>query len=614
MRTPGRHLNPSHPASLWWWTLCLFASPVWSQSAPATTSVPVSITSPAGLQAFDLRVQAPDKDVAVWLGQHLDLQRYRSLSDLDDTEMARLLRDADAQATELLATLGYFSPTLDWQLDNTATTNHLRQVTLKVSTGAKARIADVQIQWAGDIAHQPEAALQRDTIVRQWTLPVGDDFTQDEWNSAKTHALRQLVAQHYPLGRVADSQARVDPATHTVQLDITLDSGPEVKLGPLVITGTERYGSEQVERLARLTPGARYRQSDLLEAQQRLVVSGFYDAVFVSLDPDGPPEATPVRVELKETQRQKWVLGLGVRSQSGVRLTAEHTHHKLPGLEWRSVTQLAWDRDLQRMGVDLLAPPDASLWRWNTSAQVSREQFTGYSVDSQRWRGGRTQLGERIDRAFYAQYDAANTTGDQTGQREAVSGNYAWTFRRFDSLPFPTEGTGWSLELGSGVTLGTRQEPFARWLARGLWLMPLGRQAGRLALRGEAGSVVVQDNTDLPTTQMFVAGGDNSVRGYAPGTIGVLQSSGVVRPGQVLASGSAEWQRPITWNQQATEWESAVFIDAGAVADQASQLRAQLGYGVGARWRSPVGPLRIDLAYGQTTQKLRLHLSVGFTF
>jgi translocation and assembly module TamA len=603
LRTPDRHLKKTSTASIWWLALCLLASPVMAQD-----------TVPNGPQAFDLVVQATDDKVASWLSEHLDLQRYRSLSDLDDTEMARLLRDADVQARDLLATLGYFNPVLDWQLDNTTTASRLRSVQLKVNPGPQARIATVQIQWQGDIENRADTVLQRETVTRQWSLPVGDAFTQNDWNTAKTRALRQLVAERYPLGRVAQSQARVDPASNLVSLDITLDSGPEVKLGPLVITGTERYGSEQVERLARLPPGARYRQSELLEAQQRLVVSGFYDAVFVSLDPDGPPEATPVKIELKETQRQKWVLGLGVRSQSGARLTAEHTHHQLPGIQWRSVTKLAVDRDLQRMSVDLLAPPDAGLWRWNTSAQVDHEQFVGYAVQGQRWRAGRTQLAERIDRAYYAQYDAATTIGDQPGQREAISGNYAWTFRRFDSLPFPTQGMGWSLELGSGVTLGAQREPFVRWLTRGLWLQPLGRQAGRLSLRGEVGSVVSRDTSGLPATQLFVAGGDNSVRGYAPGAIGVAQSSGVVRPGQYLASGSVEWQRPFVWNQQRTEWESAVFVDAGAVADQASQLHAQLGYGVGARWRSPVGPLRIDLAYGQATQKLRLHLSVGFTF
>ena len=564
--------------------------------------------------AFELTITADDKDIAPWMAQHLDLQRYKNLSDLDDQEMNKLLRDADVQARDLLATLGYFNPKLHWKLDTQPSAVSLRTVNLAVEVGPAARITEVQIQWEGDIGQRPEAARQREQVMLEWALPKGLDFSQSQWSQAKSKALKLVQAERYPQARIVDSQARVDAQSNQVQLSLTIDSGPLVRIGPLVITGTERYGIEQVERLAHLSPGAIYNQNDLLLAQQRLVVSGFYDAVFVSLDTDGPLDAMPVKVELKETLRQKWVLGLGVRSESGPRLTAEYTQHRVPGLDWRAVTKLSVDKNLQAWSLDLLAPPDPDLWRWNGSSLIEHQQLVGYEVNSQRWRYGRTQREERTDRSYYAQYDASSSSDTSLGQREAVSANYAWTWRRFDSLPFPTRGLGGSLELGSGVSLGSPREPFTRWLARGMLLQPLGRESGRLAVRAEMGSVISRDTSGLPTTQLFVAGGDNSVRGYATSSIGVLQSNGAIAPGRYIATGSVEWQRPIRWNQQRTDWESAVFVDAGAVSDDLQQMKAKIGYGVGARWRSPIGPLRIDLAYGQAVQKLRLHLSVGFVF
>jgi translocation and assembly module TamA len=104
------------------------------------------------------------------------------------------------------------------------------------------------------------------------------------------------------------------------------------------------------------------------------------------------------------------------------------------------------------------------------------------------------------------------------------------------------------------------------------------------------------------------------VRGYATSSIGVTQDNGAIAAGRYLATGSVEWQRPIRWNQERTDWESAVFFDAGTVSNDMHRLQTKIGYGVGARWRSPIGPLRMDLAYGQAVQKLRLHLSVGFVF
>lgn len=583
----------------------ILACTLWCTQSFAQTAEPL---------AFELSIEANDKDIAPWMAQHLALQRYKNLSDLDDQEMAKLLRDADDQARELLATQGYFNPQLQWQLNATPSAIHLRQVNLNIDVGPLARIAAVDILWQGDILDRPEARKQREQVLTEWALPVGQDFSQSQWSRAKTQALRLVQAERYPQARIANSQADVDAQTNQVRLSITLDSGPQVHLGPLVITGTERYSAEQVERLSHLTPGAVYKQNDLLMAQQRLVVSGFYDAVFVSLDAEGDVTAMPIKVELKEALRQKWVMGVGVRSDNGPRLTAEYTQHRIPGLDWRSVTKLSVDKVQQTWGLDLLAPPDASLWRWSGSAQLDHQQLVGYDVTSQRWRFGRTQREERTDRSYYAQYDASTSTGALVGQRESVSANYAWTWRRLDSLPFPTQGMAGSLELGSGVSLGAEREPFTRWLARGMYLLPLGRESGRLAIRAEAGSVISRDTSGLPSTQLFVAGGDNSVRGYALSSIGVSQSNGAIAAGRYISTGSIEWQRPIRWDQQRTDWESAVFVDAGAVGDQMSQLKAQIGYGVGARWRSPIGPLRMDLAYGQAVHKLRLHLSVGFVF
>lgn len=599
------------------WTCRALTVMVWSvllaRPALAITE-PTDATAAMTPQAFELVVKADDSRIRTWLEQHLALQKYKTLNDLDDTELSRLLRDADNQARDLLATLGYFNPQLRWTQTASSNDQFARLVQLDVTGGPVARVTQVNWQWQGDVAHNSQAQTQKEEIISLWTLPPGEPFTQADWSRAKNQALRQLVAQRYPWGRILESQARVDAASNQVQLDLTLDSGPPVVLGPMQIIGADRYGAEQVQRLARLYPGMLYSQSELLEAQQRLVSSGFYDSVFVSVDPEGPSDAAPVKVELKEAMRQKWVLGIGVRSDSGARLTAEHTHHSVPGLGWRSVSKLALDKNLQSVGLELLAPPDISLWRWNTSVKMEHEKFTGFQVNSQRWRAGRTQLGERIDRSYYTQYDGAKLMGDLAGQQESVSGNFAWTWRSFDSLPFPNRGLGWGLELGAGVTLGSQREPYIRWLTKGLFLQPVGEKSGRLALRAELGSVVSKDISTLPATQLFLAGGDHSVRGYAPGSIGIEQPNGLVLAGRYLATSSLEWQRPITVNQQRTEWESAVFVDAGAVSNDMQQLHTRLGFGVGARWRSPVGPLRIDLAYGQAVRKLRLHLNVGFTF
>jgi translocation and assembly module TamA len=593
--------------------LCGFIA-AWGPNANAETLSDWAENSAAKPLAFSWVVTSENAEIRDFLLKHMALSRFQALSDLDDTELTRLLDNADEQARELLATQGFFNPQLSWQQDKTKGPHPLGQVTLTVKTGPPARISQVQWQWLGELTQATTGPQQQAHIQNQWGLPPGAPFTQAAWSQAKNNALRQLVSEHYPWGRLATSEARVDAENNQVLLSVTVDSGPAVRLGALNITGATKYGALQVERLARLSPDQPYRQSDLLEAQQRLVLSGFYDSVFVSLEPQGNLARAPVNIELKESLRQRWLLGVGMRSDSGPRLTAEHTHHSIPGLNWRAVSRLAIDKDLQTMGLDLLAPPDSTLWRWNTSAQINRQVRDNDVISSQRWRAGRIQIGPRIDRSYYAQYDVASQQSNVLGHLESVSGNFAWTWRDFDSLPFPSRGLGLGLELGTGVSLGATHQPYVRWLAKGLSLWPLGQNSGRLAVRASMGSVVSQDTRNLPTTQLFLTGGDNSVRGYALNSIGVDLGNGQVGAGRYLSTGSVEWQRPLRWKGQLTEWETAVFADAGAVANELHLLHTQWSYGVGARWRSPIGPVRMDLAHAQALQKWRLHLSVGFTF
>jgi translocation and assembly module TamA len=585
---------------------------------------PDNAPATAPVSAFSLDITAPDEIKQV-LSLHLDLLRYRELPDLNDSELARLLSTAEQNARELVATLGYFSPDIQIEL-LPANQAAARVVKLSVAPGEPTLVRTVRVDFTGVITDDPLPLSQRRDIETSWQLPAGTRFTQAGWAAAKQQALRQLTTQRFPTGQLASSLADIDPVTHSANLALTLDSGPLYQLGGLVISGTQRYDAAMVTRLARLSPGANYEQTELVEAQQRLSDSGYFDSVFVSLDTSGDPHAAPVQIQLKEAQLQKIVLGVGASTDSGARLSFEHTHHKLPMIGWRAVSKLLLNRETQSIGTELTSPPDDSNWRWVTSGLLQNDQTGSFDVNSRRLRLGRSQTGVQIDRNYYLQYDRAQTAATSTTPpevAEALSVNLAVTRRNFDNLPFPTRGWGVGAEVGGGTTLGSPQEPYSRVLLHGLIYWPLGRhadsdvtdaRAGRLMLRAQAGAVFARDNATLPSTQLFLTGGDNTVRGYSANDIGVTLANGLTTAGRYLSVGSVEWQRPITRNGRLTDWEGTLFVDAGAVADKPGDLKTKVGVGLGARWKSPVGPLQIDLAYGVDAERLRLHLNVGFSF
>ena len=580
------------------------------------------------MAAFDISVRTPPAfaDVQVLLEKHLELQRFRAVTDLDDNELARLVVLAERNVRNLLGTLGYFSPTV--RITREARDGQRPTIVVAVEPGAATLTKDVNIEFSGEIAETdvPGELEQRLDIERSWQLPAGQRFTQDTWDSAKAQALRQLTTRRYPAGRLTSSMADIDTADQSARLTVTLDSGPLYRLGNIEVTGMQRYNPLLVPRLARLSPGAVYDQKELVDAQQRIASSGYFDSAYVFVDPAADavnPQALPVQVQVREAKLQKILLGVGITTDSGPRASLEHTHNRVPGTEWRAVTKLQLERKSPFAQTEWTSLPDEASWRWTGLARTERLNDGALITRGQRLRFGRIQSGDHIDRNIYLQYNraqvygagAVDSTAADTGDGSTLSVNTIWTGRYFNSLPFPASGYGVGLELGGGTTLEAKRQPYLRTVGRWLGIHSLAE--GRVAMRAEAGAVLARDSARIPATELFRTGGDSSVRGYGLREIGVALDNkpGVVRPGHYLGVASIEWQRPIRGsNGLLTEWENTFFIDAGGVADKLKDVRLSVGVGTGVRWKSPIGPLQIDLAYGIGVRRLRLHTSVGFVF
>jgi translocation and assembly module TamA len=603
-----------------------------TQTAPAPPPPPEKVTpgpTPEGatgptsaqpeVTAFDIAVRAPQpiKDL---LENHLELQRYRAVTDLDEAELARLIVLAERNVRNLVGTLGYFSPGITITREGAA--NQHPTIVVAVEPGEATTVGAVVVDFAGDIAESPDpdAKAQRAEIEHDWRLPVGQRFTQDAWDGAKTQALRELVARRYPAGKLAGSLADVDAPAHSAALSLRLDSGPLYRLGPLQVSGVERYDPVLVPRLARLTPGTPYDQNRLAEAQQRLASSGYFDSAYIFVDPESDPQAAPVQVQVREAKLQKIILGVGVTTDSGPRASVEHTHQRVPGTNWRAVTKLQLEKKSPFAQTEWTSIPDESNWRWVALARAERTDDDDLITRSSRLRFGRTQAGERIDRNMYVQYDRASVSGSgqinssaaDIGDGSALTANYVWTGRYFDSLIAPNKGYGLGFEVGGGSTMGSQHLPLARAVGRWLGIVPLER--GRIAMRAEGGAVLAKDSARIPGTLLFRTGGDTTVRGYGYRDIGIKLPNGVTGPGRYVAVGSVEYQRPMMRDGRPSEWENTFFIDAGAVADNPKDMKPSVGIGTGVRWKSPIGPLQMDVAYGVKAKQLRLHVSVGFVF
>jgi translocation and assembly module TamA len=585
------------------------------------TSAPASAAPESVPLSFKVDVVSENRRIARHLERYLDIQRFSDFPDLQAGELRRLLGEAESNARDLLAALGYFSPQLKLEAGEPSGANGLRRIVINVEPGKQTRIEKHDVRFSEPMNSDPASAAQRQEIQRDWLLKEGNPFTQEEWDASKTAGLRTLQRERYPTARIADSQATVNADTSLADLHVTYDAGAPYRFGALKLEGVERYDENGVRNIARIPTGRVYREDDLLDAQQRLVTSGYFDSAFLLLDSSerNPDEATVI-AQLREARMQKIVFGLGFSTDTGARISVDHTHNEMPPLGWRALNQVEAGLKAQSLATTWTDMPKASGWAWNTGLKLERSEYGDIRANSASLSGGRSRSADRTERSYSLQLDASNSE-DSEGPHSSASlmGKYSWTGRYFNDRINPTGGFGIGGDAGVGLTVTPDREAFLRLSARALKLWPFGGRntAGkrsRIALRAEAGALYAGNDVDIPANLLFLTGGDTTVRGYSYQSIGTRLPDGSIYGARYMAMGSVEWQHPVTVFGDARNFEHTLFVDAGTAADKPGNAVLFPGVGAGIRWSSPVGPLQFDVGYGTKTKKFRLHLRMGFQF
>jgi translocation and assembly module TamA len=493
-------------------------------------------------------------------------------------------------------------------------------VRIVVRPGARTQVQQVTLTTEGALGQRLQAA-ERDArlLVQQvrQALPLraGAPFRNADWAESKLQAQVRLRAAGYASARLTHSAADIDPSARSARLAITVDSGPLYRFGDLHVAGLVHHDEATVRHLAGIDTGAPLLESTLLDYQERLQGSGLFETAAVTFEPEiDRADSTAVQVRLRELPLQQATVGLGYSADTGPRASLEHLHRRLLGRAIASTQKLEWGRDTQRWSGDLTTHPLAGFHRYLLGAQVERVRSDVDVVLSQRLRLGRTTDTPAAERLVFVEWLRSRQAQADGGVADAraASANLHLVLRRLDHMLLPTKGYSLSLQLGGGQarSSGGRTGPFARTYARLTGYWPLGTQWYGTA-RLEAGGIVRPHGVEVPDALGFRAGGDDSVRGYPYRSLAPVVNGDTIS-GHVLLTGSVELARPLS-AQLPSVW-GAVFVDAGRAARRWTDYSAARGWGVGVRWRSPVGALRADLAWGQELRKARLHISAGVTF
>lgn len=531
-------------------------------------------------------------------------------------ELRRLLAEVPDQAKALLEAEGYFNAQVRIKVDDGSA--HVL-VHVIVVPGPRTVVRRVQFVYEGELdtrlsANDADAKELTEGLADNWGLPEDEPFRQADWSNAKNTTLARLRADTYPMASWSGTAATVDAQANSASLFLVADSGPAFSYGEVRIEGLERQPPSAILNLAPFKPGQPYRERQVLDWQERIQKVNLFESVYVAPAFDvNHPEATPMTVQVREAPIQEASVGIGASSDNGPRVSFEHLHRNPFGLDWQVRTKVQLGVRTSDGLIDLLSHPWPGRRRGLASLQVSSIEDDDSAITrTQRLKVGRLREGERLERTDYV--EAVRTTVRSASDllvadATALSFTTQWIFRDVDSQVQPTRGTTTMVALtgGQSVSALDASGPFGRVHARFTAYVPLPA-SWQFQLRAEGGQVLARENVSVPDALLFRAGGDDSIRGYAYRSIGV-ERDGVTTGGRVLGTGSVELAHPI-W-PGVPNLLGAVFMDAGDATERIDQWAIKRSYGVGIRWRSPVGPFRIDVAKGVSTGEWRLHFSVG---
>lgn len=584
---------------------------------------------------YQVRIDAP-RQLENMLEENLDLMRWRGNPRVDMEQLQRLVKEAPEQAKTFIATEGYYSPKVSAGLDTSGGRPVARII---VDPGPPTVVGDVDLVLQGFAPIDQGSAPFDATALRQsWSLPVGARFVQSDWEAAKRGLLREVTQRRFPRARLVETSATVDPEERRAMLRVVIDSGPEMRFGELRIRGLKRYPREVISNLNKIKPGDEYSEAALTALQSRLQDTGYFSSVEVSADmrqvlnaelqelkegdddadaesaksaaaPEPPtgPTVLPVLVRVVENKRKNVEVGLGFSTDTGARAQASYDDLNVFGKRMKS--DLIYEQRRQTARVDFFWPTTPKGYNDSVGAGVERNDVRGEITTLATVAARRSWGSPLLERSLTleALVEKREVPPSEPTSTRSLPLTYAITKRKLDSLIQPTNGYVLQGQLGGALLPILTDEKFLRLYLRGQMFKPLG-EAGTLVLRGEFGAVAAKEKLGVPSTFLFRAGGDQSVRGYGYRELGVRENDAIVG-GKYLLTASAEYQyyfRP--------PWGVAVFYDVGNAADKVGDLKPKSGFGVGARWRSPVGPINVDLAYGHAVKKARLHFSLGFTF
>mgnify|MGYP000990965680 CR=1 FL=1 len=586
--------NP-RPALLWLLLCCLsiFAPAPDAQEQPApaaqTQPAPAAQTQPAPAATGTLSVvvegvEGPPRDNIL---AFLDINRHAGKTAPEETELRWLHGNAERNIRDALQPFGYYEPAIDSALNRVPAGWEARY---RIRLGRALPIASADIRVLGEGAQDPPFQ----NLLATQSLSVGQVLDQPKYERLKLSLETLATERGYFDARFTERAIEIDLQAYRATVKLLYDTGKRYRFGDVTFK-QDILSPELLGRYPRFKAGDPYDSNQLLKLQGDLGGSSYFSQIQVNTTHDAVTHTAPIDVQLSPNKKRKFSAGLGYGTDTGVRGKAkvEQRWINRQGHSYEAEMQLSPIKSA--LGFKYIIPgsdpttDDFALTAGYTLQNYDDQDFERIAL------GGSWQ---RQDGKWLKNYNIGLQYEDYQVGNEPRSTSLLlipglhWTWIDADDRLFTARGLLFGFELRGASSLLLSDINFVQGVLHLKWVRALSEDS-RFIARGDLGATAIkEDFEELPASLRFYTGGDASVRGYAYNKIGPTDDEGTVVGGKNLVVASLEYEHRV-WG----DWSLAAFIDSGDAFDGASP-DLKTGAGLGLRWRSPVGPVRIDFASG----------------
>lgn len=515
--------------------------------------------------------------------------------------------DVPQNVREALEPFGYYDAKVDTILQNPAENEY--RLLVEVSPGTPVRVTDVSVRVIGSGAG--EAALQR--IANSFRLRKGDILLHSSYEKGKGRLQSKARELGYLDATFPVHEIMVSRAEASARITLEMDTGPQYRFGETLFTGAPQYPQRFLHRYLDYQRGEIFSEKKLGQTQINLASSDRFKGVLLTPEREEAHDSImPVLAQLTPLPRIRLRPGIGYGTDTGVRGTVHYKDVNLFHLGHELNAEINISQRLQGIAAGYLAPSYRDV-KSSMGLQVNfqREDTDTYTnrLVSLEGTWNRTIQRDQLLTLYVKPQWESYTVGAQKSTSILVVPGIRFSQRNFDDLIRPRKGFSYTVEgRGTHQYLGSSTGLF-QLIAEGNAIIPLPWRFSLIS-RVKAGITLQNEPLkDLPASLRFFAGGDRSVRGYAYQSLGPKDATGKVIGGKNLLTTSIELDRYFFKN-----WALAGFFDAGNAFDSPSHLRLYKGAGLGIRYFTPIGALKLDLArqIAVDNPAYRVHFSVGF--